>query len=182
MSRNILTTHTAATTTAHLARSSSATKSTAAIRIFSSTIASDDDDDDDDAVATASAIATANQEDVLALMSVPVGATSTGTSEQEALPPLLEIFHDTEHFPTYPNDNGKTCWRCGWCNTEFAGHNATKALHHIVRVKNKGIRVCDASIPELHFKRYFELYEKKMGAKSTKAGECYDCFLCSSCE
>ena len=143
--------------------------------------------DDDNAVATASAsaVATANQEDVLALMSVPVGATSTGTPQPQheaALPPLIEVFHDTEHFTTYLSKDGKTRWRCGWCNIEFAGHNATKALYHIVRVKSKGIRVCNATIPDFHYKRYFELYEKKMRAKSTKAGKCYDCFLCCFCE
>ena len=134
--------------------------------------------DDVDADASASAIATANQEDVLALMNVPAGSRSTDTPRQEALPLLFEIFHDREHFTTYIDNNGKPRWRCGWCNVDFAGHNATKALYHIIKVKNKGIRVCNASIPDLHYKRYFQLYEKKMGAKSTKAGKCCACFLC----
>ena len=56
--------------------------------------------DDDEAVDFASNIAAAHQEDVLALMNAPVGATSTGALRQEALPPLIEIFHDTEHFST----------------------------------------------------------------------------------
>ena len=145
---------------------------------------------DDDAVATASAsasasaIAAANQEDVLELMSAPAGATSTGAPPQQIAltQPLFEIFHDAEHFKSYSDENGKMRWRCGWCNIEFAGHNATKALYHIMRVKNKGIRPCKGSIPDAHYKRYIELYERKMGAKSTKAGKCYDCFLCCFCE
>ena len=137
----------------------------AAIRILS-TMASDDDNP----VASASAITAAAQEDVLALME------TTGT-QQEALPPLLELFRDTEHFSTYFDNDGKPRWRCGWCNVDFAGHNATKALHHIVRVKGKGIRVCDAQLPAPHYKRYFQLYEKKMGAKSTKAGKCKGMFV-----
>ena len=52
--------------------------------------------DDDDPVASASAIAAAHQEDVLALMNAPAGATSTGAPQQEALLTLLELFHDTE--------------------------------------------------------------------------------------
>ena len=70
---------------------------------------------DDEAVASASVIAAAHQEDVLALMNAPVGATSTGALQQEALPPLIEIFHDTEHFSTYFDENGKPRWRCHWC-------------------------------------------------------------------
>ena len=123
-------------------------------------------------------IAAAHQADVLALMNAPVGATSTGALQQEALPPLIEIFHDTKHFSTYFDENGKPRWRCHWCNVHFAGHNATKALHHIVKVKGKGIRVCNESIPVCHYKRYIELFEKKMGAKSTKAGKCDACLNC----
>ena len=130
------------------------------------------DSDDDDGAVSASAAAAVQQEEVVALMNAPVGAAAMQT-QQEALPPLAEVFHDIEHFSCFTDANGKPRWRCNWCHDDFGGHNASKALYHVAKVARKGIKVCPAAIPDNHYKRYYNLYEKKMGAKSTKAGKCY---------
>ena len=129
--------------------------------------------DEDDEVMAGSEAAAANQNDVLAVMNASVGdsamcmATSTAP---EALPPLVEIFHDREHFETFHED-GKPRWRCHWCGEDFGGHNATKCLAHVCKVTGKGIKACTANIPKNHYKRYYDLYEKKMGAKGKKNGK-----------
>ena len=128
--------------------------------------------DDDDGVVSASAAAAVQQEEVVALMNAPVGAAAMQT-HQEALPPLAEIFHDTDHFACFFDANGKPRWRCNWCKENYGGHNASKALYHVAKVARKGIMVCPEIIPDIHYKRYYNLYEKKSGARSKKSGKCY---------
>ena len=127
--------------------------------------------DDNDGVVSASTAAAVQQEEVMALINTPVGAAAMQT-QQEPLPPLTAIFHDTEHFSIFYDENGKPRWRCHWCQEHFGGHNATKCLYHVVKVKGKGIKACTFIIPDNHYKRYYNLFEKKMGVKSTKAGKC----------
>ena len=128
--------------------------------------------DDDDGVLSASAAAAVQQEEVVALMNAPVGAAAMQT-QQEALPPLAEIFHDKEHFSCFTDESGKPRWRCNWCQQHFGGHNASKALYHVAKVARKGIIVCPRVIPDTHYKRYYNLYERKEGDKSKKSGKSY---------
>ena len=90
---------------------------------------------------------------------------------EEILEPLAEVFNDKEHFELFWDLGQKPRWRCLWCNNDFGGHNATKALYHVCRVVGKGIKSCPGNIPPAHLKRYITLFEKKQGAKSRKNGE-----------
>ena len=130
--------------------------------------------EDDDGVVAASEAAAVNQEAVLTTMNAPVGAAAL-LSAAITLEPLVEIFHDTEHFRTFYDNDEKPRWQCLWCTEDYGGHNATKCLHHAARIRGKGIKICSGDIPDNHYKRYYNLYEQKMGAKSKKNGKC--CFL-----
>ena len=147
----------------HLNKTST-TRSTVATAMMSS------DDDDGDATRGGSEreAAFVNQERNASLMTTSVSAAG---SAPETLSPLTEIFDDHDHFEKYFDDNRKARWRCLWCNEDFAGHNATKCLRHVVKVTGMGIKICTASIPGMHYKRYYNLYERKLGAKSQKKGK-----------
>ena len=97
--------------------------------------------------------------------------TPMAAEDEETLEPLTEVFNDREHFELFWDLAQKPRWRCLWCNHDFGGHNATKALNHVCRVSAKGIKPCQGNIPPAHLKRYITLYEKKQGAKSRKKGE-----------
>jgi hypothetical protein len=104
------------------------------------------------------------------------GAVSgdAAAAEDAILPHLAEITDDTDHFRIFHNTNGKKRAKCLWCDKECS--NVTKLLHHVNKVKGQGVATCTATIPTNHKRRYFELYERKMGKKSRKNGEFNYCF------
>jgi hypothetical protein len=46
-------------------------------------------------------------------------------------PPLPRSIFEDDYIEIETTVDGKTCWRCLWCNTTFPGKNATKALAHL---------------------------------------------------
>lgn len=106
------------------------------------------------------------------------GPTDVAAVEQAAtqeLPLLAELLDDTEHFRDYHNTDGKRRIQCLWCEQNYS--HVTKVLYHINKIRNQGVATCPANLPGNHKKRYWELYERKMGDKSRKNGKF---ILCST--
>ena len=86
------------------------------------------------------------------------------------MPPLFEIFQDTEHFRKFVNGVGKQRAQCLWCRKDLPC-NATKMLFHVCGVSGKGVSICTAAIPEVHKQRYQDLLKRKERGKNQRAGE-----------
>ena len=102
----------------------------------------------------------------------PAGAASASAAN---LPPLTEILHDTEHFQQLLHKGKKKC-QCTWCGHLMPVH-ATKVMWHAARGRNKGVKICNGSVPKEHQDRYRDLYETKLGQKNRKSGE-FGYFTC----
>jgi hypothetical protein len=61
---------------------------------------------------------------------------------------------DDDMIEKYSDNDGKPRWRCKWCNTTFAGWNATKAIRHVNKIRGMDIKVCKVRIDAEHTKRY----------------------------
>lgn len=63
--------------------------------------------------------------------------------EADDVDPLLmsSIWDDVKIQKTLSED-GKRMWKCGYCNSSFSGHNATKAVAHLCRTKGQDIAPC----------------------------------------
>jgi hypothetical protein len=63
--------------------------------------------------------------------------------EADDVDPLLmsSIWDDVKIQKTLSED-GKRMWKCGYCNSSFSGHNATKAVAHVCRTKGQDIAPC----------------------------------------
>jgi len=51
---------------------------------------------------------------------------------------VLKSVWDNDKAVRYHDAEGKPCWRCTWCMSTFALHNATKSLFHVAK-KDMGI-------------------------------------------
>ena len=97
-------------------------------------------------------------------------AAAAASSAAGKLPPLFEIFQDTEHFRKFVNGVGKQRAQCLWCRKDLPC-NATKMLFHVCGVSGKGVSICTAVIPEVHMQRYQDLRKRKEKGKNQRAGE-----------
>ena len=79
------------------------------------------------------------------------------------------IFED-DMIEKYSDNDGKPRWRCKWCNTSFAGWNATKAIRHVNKVRGMDIKVCKVRIDVEHTRRYQYLM-KQSERKRTRSRE-----------
>jgi hypothetical protein len=63
--------------------------------------------------------------------------------------------------------DGRKSWKCGYCNTTFSGHNATKAVAHLCRTRGQDIAPCKQYhfIPETHRRSHQDLSDRKLLAK-----------------
>ena len=75
---------------------------------------------------------------------------------------LKSIWEDDMVEKFIDKNSNKSLWRCKWCNKEFSGWNATKAMQHVNRISKVDIKPCTASISEDHKKRYSDLYNKTL--------------------
>ena len=130
------------------------------------------EDDEPGAIAAAS-----RQEAIINTMNMAEGATgATGAAgAEDELPPLCELLDDTENFRAFTNESGKKRVQCLCCKKDFS--YVSKVLSHVNLVKNQGVSLCTGDIPENYRRRYLELYERKVGSKNKKNGECVY-FLC----
>jgi hypothetical protein len=82
----------------------------------------------------------------------------------------LNKIWDDGHLVYYLDDNQKKKWRCLWCNENYAGWHATKALIHLAKESKMDIAICKAYLPDADAKNYralFERYMTKRGASVT---------------
>jgi hypothetical protein len=73
----------------------------------------------------------------------------------------------------YLDDKQKKRWRCLWCNENYGGWHATKALIHLAKEPKMDIATCKAFIPEEDAQRYRNMFEryiqKRVSSSSSKA-------------
>jgi hypothetical protein len=69
---------------------------------------------------------------------------------------------EDDHFRRIMDENGNPRWKCLWCDTTFAGWNATKALYHVVRVRGFDIAPCSGTISYDAALKYKALYDGKV--------------------
>jgi hypothetical protein len=64
---------------------------------------------------------------------------------------------------------GKKCWKCLWCGKSFkGGHNATKTVSHLAKVKGRDMQPCHVVIPNKHLSEYNAFWGAKLLEKSEK--------------
>ena len=100
----------------------------------------------------------------------PAAAARAASSGAAKMPPLFEIFQDTEHFQKQTNAAGNKRVLCLWCNKDLTA-NATKVLFHVCGVRGQGVNICEGAIPPIHKERYLDLLKRKQGQKNKRAGE-----------
>jgi hypothetical protein len=66
------------------------------------------------------------------------------------------------------NDNDKVGWRCLWCGNNFFPVHATRALFHVLKMKQGGIAICNGVVDEAHLQRY-RLLHQSLTDKPSKA-------------
>ena len=70
------------------------------------------------------------------------------------------------------DEKGKKCWKCLWCGKTFkGGHNATKAVSHLAKVKGRDIQPCHVAIPKKYLMEYNAFLVKKLSQKSEVGGK-----------
>jgi hypothetical protein len=77
---------------------------------------------------------------------------------------LNKIWDDC-HLQCYHDDNQKKRWRCLWCNENYAGWHATKALIHLAKEPKMDIATCKAHLPDEDAKLYRSLFESYMAKR-----------------
>jgi hypothetical protein len=67
------------------------------------------------------------------------------------------------------DEKGKKCWKCHWCGKTFkGGHNASKAVFHLAKVKGRDIQPCHVTIPSKFVNEYKAFWGAKCLEKSDK--------------
>ena len=96
------------------------------------------------------------------------------SDEQDPIPEgsLNNIWEDDMIEKISNKENGKSSWRCKWCNKVFSGWNATKALH-VTKATKVDIKPCTAVIDKYHKVLYDQLAMKNTKKKNNNE-ECRD--------
>jgi hypothetical protein len=77
------------------------------------------------------------------------------------------IFED-KYCTKYQDEKGDRKWRCGWCNKEFSGWNATKALQHLTKQRKVHIQPCRGKITTEYIEKYRSFLERSQRKRSIK--------------
>jgi hypothetical protein len=79
---------------------------------------------------------------------------------------LKRIWDDTQ-IQKIVSLHGKLQWKCLYCTSTFAGHNATKALAHVVRSKGFNVVACKSHkfIPNKKRQSHQDLFYRQQDAK-----------------
>ena len=72
----------------------------------------------------------------------------------------ISSIYEDDMLEKFIDDKGTNRWRCKWCTYDFAGWNATKALHHVNKVGGKDIKPCKAKIDAERAKIYKQLLKQ----------------------
>ena len=96
-------------------------------------------------------------------------AAAAGLGADALLPPLKTIFDcDMIQKGVVVNDNDKVGWHCLWCGNNFFPVHATRALFHVLKIKQGGIAICSGEVDEAHLQRYHVLHQS-LSEKPPKA-------------
>ena len=94
----------------------------------------------------------------------------------EASPPapatqFIDSIWDDDKIETFTDNQGKSEWRCLWCDSTYQCLNATKALYHMSKYKNKkNIKACTSTlIDAAHKEQYKRLLDKHLAGQLSKA-------------
>jgi BED zinc finger len=79
----------------------------------------------------------------------------------------LNKIWDDSHLLCYFDDNQKKRWRCLWCNENYSGWHATKALIHLAKELKMDIAPCKAYLPDEDAKTYCAVFDRYMAKKSS---------------
>jgi hypothetical protein len=86
-------------------------------------------------------------------VSVDLMNSSDDDSDQDVNEMGKSIFDD-KYCTKFHDEKGKRKWRCGWCEKEFSGWNATKALQHLTKQLKVHIQPCKGKIVEEYVVKY----------------------------
>ncbi len=94
-----------------------------------------------------------------------------------SLQPLKKIW-DCDMIERGANARGDFIWTCKHCDQQFAGNNATKAVHHVLKKKGQNIKLCTAAIPSMYLLRYEDFYESNVMTRRARKTQSVSFFLC----
>ena len=93
----------------------------------------------------------------------PIDLTQT---KEVTLTRLKLVWHDDK--VKDDKEDGKTGWRCLWCNKFSNPKHATRALCHLLKISGQGIAICKAIIPPLRLERYRALRDLGIASAECK--------------
>ena len=85
--------------------------------------------------------------------------TSTSTRNDGIRHSVGSVFDD-EMIEKIMDNNGKPRWRYKWCDNDFAGWNATKAIAHLNKIKKSDIKPCKVRIDAEYSKKYLAMLKE----------------------
>ncbi len=116
------------------------------------------------------------------VVSVPAGDDAE-VDAVASLVPLKKVWN-CDMIEQGTNGDGEIIWTCKHCGKSFAGSNATKAIHHVLKKKGQNIALCTAMIPSIYLRRYEDFYEKNALSRQSKkvqtVSDLFSCFLLTS--
>ena len=89
------------------------------------------------------------------------------TIDDKILSKLNTIWEDPYVQKIY-DDKQKPRWKCGWCGQTGGGHNATKVLWHIAKIRGKDVTICKAKQDPHYEERYKTMAETLNQKRSAK--------------
>jgi hypothetical protein len=96
--------------------------------------------------------------------------TSTLTHTGGIINSVGSVFDD-EMVEKIMDNGGKPRWRCKWCDNDFAGWNATKAIAHLNKLRKSDIKPCKVRIDSDYAKKYLamlkETERKRRGSRQS---------------
>jgi hypothetical protein len=75
---------------------------------------------------------------------------------------LMNKIWDDCHLECYLDSEQRKRWRCLWCNENYAGWHATKAVIHLAKAPKMDIAPCKGILPDEEAKQYRSLFERCM--------------------
>jgi hypothetical protein len=93
-----------------------------------------------------------------------------GTATMDIRASLNKIF-DEPHLQCYLDSEQKKRWRCLWCNKNYTGWHATKALIHLAKVPKMDIAPCRAVLPDEEAQQYRSLFDQYMQKRASSQAQ-----------
>ena len=109
-----------------------------------------------------------------ASMTAEEGVIIIGGAESAAAFRPLKYIWDCSMVERCIVDECKKAWLCKWCNKTFIPEHGTRALKHVLKIKDGGIGTCSAIVNEPFLSRYQELYQKKDNTSAARKRSAID--------